>query len=53
MPELIDHIEMNTVDLSRIIGIIIDNAIEASEELEDALIKLHSSMSKRQSCLLL
>ena len=52
MPELIDHIEMNTVDLSRIIGIIIDNAIEASEELEDAL-ELHSSMSKRQSCLLL
>ena len=34
VPELIDHIEMNTVDLSRIIGIIIDNAIEASEELE-------------------
>lgn len=27
VPELIDHIEMNTVDLSRIIGIIIDNAI--------------------------
>ena len=38
--ELIDHIEMNTVDLSRIIGIIIDNAIEASEELEDALIRI-------------
>ena len=28
---------MNTVDLSRVIGIIIDNAIEASESLEDAL----------------
>ena len=40
VPELIDHIEMNTVDLSRIIGIIIDNAIEASEELEDALIRI-------------
>ncbi len=40
VPELIDHIEMNTVDLSRIIGIILDNAIEASEELEDALIRI-------------
>ncbi|MGX0674376.1 quorum-sensing sensor histidine kinase AgrC [Staphylococcus hominis] len=40
VPELIDHIEMNRVDLSRIIGIIIDNAIEASEELEDALIRI-------------
>lgn len=40
VPELIDHIKMNTVDLSRIIGIIIDNAIEASEELEDALIRI-------------
>ncbi|OFQ10894.1 histidine kinase [Staphylococcus sp. HMSC072E01] len=40
VPELIDHMEMNTVDLSRIIGIIIDNAIEASEELEDALIRI-------------
>ncbi|SUM70143.1 quorum-sensing sensor histidine kinase AgrC [Staphylococcus hominis] len=40
VPELIDHIEMNTIDLSRIIGIIIDNAIEASEELEDALIRI-------------
>ena len=40
VPELIDHIEMNTVDLSRIIGIIIDIAIEASEELEDALIRI-------------
>ena len=31
---------MNTVDLSRVIGIIIDNAIEASESLEDALIRI-------------
>ncbi|MCO6567276.1 quorum-sensing sensor histidine kinase AgrC [Staphylococcus lugdunensis] len=40
VPELIEHIEMNTVDLSRVIGIIIDNAIEASESLEDALIRI-------------
>lgn len=40
VPELVEHIEMNTIDLSRIIGIIIDNAIEASEDLEDALIRI-------------
>ena len=38
VPELVEHIEMNTIDLSRIIGIITDNAIEAS--LEDALIRI-------------
>ena len=32
VPEHIDHIDMNTISLSRIIGIIIDNAIEASEK---------------------
>ncbi|GGG94951.1 GHKL domain-containing protein [Staphylococcus pragensis] len=40
VPELVEHIELNTIDLSRIIGIIIDNAIEASEDLEDALIRI-------------
>ncbi len=40
VPELVEHIEMNTIDLSRIIGIIIDNAIEASEDLKDALIRI-------------
>nr|WP_213563175.1 GHKL domain-containing protein [Staphylococcus auricularis] len=35
VPEHIDHIDMNTISLSRIIGIIIDNAIEASEKVED------------------
>ena len=40
VPELVEHIEMNTIDLSRIIGIITDNAIEASEALEDALIRI-------------
>lgn len=40
VPELIDHINMNLVDLSRMIGIIFDNAIEASEDLEDALIRI-------------
>ncbi|UDI77885.1 GHKL domain-containing protein [Staphylococcus taiwanensis] len=40
VPELVEHIEMNTIDLSRIIGIITDNAIEASEDLEDALIRI-------------
>lgn len=40
VPELVEHIEMNTIDLSRIIGITTDNAIEASEALEDALIRI-------------
>lgn len=40
VPELVEHIEMNTIDLSRVIGIIIDNAIEASEDLDDALIRI-------------
>lgn len=40
VPELVEQIEMNTIDLSRIIGIITDNAIEASETLEDALIRI-------------
>ncbi|RIL71504.1 GHKL domain-containing protein, partial [Staphylococcus devriesei] len=40
VPELVEHIEMNTIDLSRVIGIIIDNAIEASENLDDALIRI-------------
>lgn len=31
---------MNTIELSRITGIIIDNAIEASEALEDPLIRI-------------
>ena len=31
---------MNTVELSRIIGIIVDNAIEASENLEEPLINI-------------
>lgn len=40
VPELVEHIEMNTIDLSRIIGIITDNAIGRSGRLEDALIRI-------------
>lgn len=39
-PDEIDRIDMNTVELSRIIGIIVDNAIEASENLEEPLINI-------------
>ncbi|MGU3281184.1 quorum-sensing sensor histidine kinase AgrC [Staphylococcus epidermidis] len=39
-PDEIDRISMNTVELSRIIGIIVDNAIEASENLEEPLINI-------------
>lgn len=40
VPDEIDKIDMNTIELSRITGIIIDNAIEASEALEDPLIRI-------------
>ncbi|MCG2127361.1 GHKL domain-containing protein [Staphylococcus epidermidis] len=40
VPDEIDRISMNTVELSRIIGIIVDNAIEASENLEESLINI-------------
>lgn len=35
VPDPIEKIEMPTINLSRIIGIILDNAIEASEKIED------------------
>lgn len=35
VPDEIDHINMRKIDLSRIIGIILDNAIEASEKIEE------------------
>ena len=41
VPEPIDKINMPIIDLSRVIGIILDNAIEASESItEDALIRV-------------
>ena len=40
VPDEIDRIDMNTVELSRIIGIIVDNALEASENLEEPLINI-------------
>ncbi|MFB2004414.1 quorum-sensing sensor histidine kinase AgrC [Staphylococcus aureus] len=40
VPDVIERIDMNTIELSRIIGITLDNAIEASESLEVALIRI-------------
>ncbi|NKE85750.1 GHKL domain-containing protein [Staphylococcus arlettae] len=41
VPEPIEKINMSIIDLSRVIGIILDNAIEASESItEDALIRV-------------
>ncbi|PZP92911.1 MAG: ATP-binding protein [Staphylococcus capitis] len=40
VPDEIDKIKMNTIEFSRISGIILDNAIEASEALDDALIQI-------------
>ncbi|MCG3399883.1 GHKL domain-containing protein [Staphylococcus massiliensis] len=36
----IDYINMNMVDLSRILGIIMDNAIEASEQIKKPIIQI-------------
>lgn len=35
VPEIIDNIEMDIIDLTRIVGILMDNAIEATRELKD------------------
>ncbi|VXC78722.1 GHKL domain-containing protein [Staphylococcus sp. 8AQ] len=40
VPDNIERIDMNTIELSRIIGITLDNAIEASEPLDDSLIRI-------------
>lgn len=40
VPDEIDRIDMNTVELSRIIGIITDNLIEASENIDEPLINI-------------
>ncbi|RZI00293.1 GHKL domain-containing protein [Staphylococcus condimenti] len=40
VPDEIDHISINMIDLSRMVGIILDNAIEASLEIEDPLIQI-------------
>lgn len=40
VPDEIDKIEMNTIEFSRISEIILDNAIEASEVLDDPLIQI-------------
>ncbi|MFQ3871893.1 quorum-sensing sensor histidine kinase AgrC [Staphylococcus parequorum] len=41
VPEIIEKIEMPIINLSRVIGILLDNAIEASEKIvEDPLIRI-------------
>ncbi|MBO1198324.1 GHKL domain-containing protein [Staphylococcus simiae] len=40
VPEEMNHIDMNMIDLSRSIGIILDNAIEASNEIDDPIIRV-------------
>ncbi|GEP79567.1 histidine kinase [Staphylococcus carnosus] len=40
VPDEINHISINMIDLSRMVGIILDNAIEASLEIEDPLIQI-------------
>lgn len=40
VPEEMNYIDMNMIDLSRSIGIILDNAIEASNEIDDPIIRV-------------
>lgn len=40
VPDVIEEIDMNIIDLTRTIGILIDNAIEASAELEDGQLNI-------------
>lgn len=46
IPEVIEAIDMNIIDLTRIIGIIIDNAIEASIDIEER--QLNVALLKRE-----
>ncbi|WP_412521431.1 quorum-sensing sensor histidine kinase AgrC [Staphylococcus simulans] len=40
VPDEINHISLDMIDLSRVMGIILDNAIEASTEIDDPLIQI-------------
>ncbi|HDL0563930.1 TPA: sensor histidine kinase [Staphylococcus aureus] len=40
IPDEVTHINLNMIDLSRSIGIILDNAIEASTEIDDPIIRV-------------
>ncbi|WP_376785844.1 quorum-sensing sensor histidine kinase AgrC [Staphylococcus simulans] len=40
VPDEIHHISLDMIDLSRVMGIILDNAIEASTEIDDPLIQI-------------
>jgi two-component system sensor histidine kinase AgrC len=46
VPDVIEAIDINIIDLTRIIGIIIDNAIEASTEIEER--QLNMALLKRK-----
>ncbi|WP_062105418.1 sensor histidine kinase [Bacillus niameyensis] len=40
VPETIQAVEMNIIDLTRMVGILMDNAIEASADLKDGQLKI-------------
>ncbi len=40
IPDEVSSINLNMIDLSRSIGIILDNAIEASTEIDDPIIRI-------------
>lgn len=52
VPDTIESIEMNIIDLTRIIGIMIDNAMEASVEMDGAQVNIALLKRKDDSVLI-
>lgn len=52
VPEIIDHINMDIIDLTRIIGIFLDNAIEASDSVDISEINIACINTEQQSKLI-
>ncbi|MCZ0703977.1 two-component system sensor histidine kinase AgrC [Natronobacillus azotifigens] len=52
IPNLIDQVDMNIIDLTRLVGILMDNALESSSDMEDAQVNL-ALLKKNDSFLLI
>lgn len=49
VPEIIEHINMDIIDLTRVIGIFVDNAIEASDSVDSSEINIAFFNTEQQS----
>lgn len=49
VPEIIEHINMDIIDLTRVIGIFVDNAIEASDSVDISEINIAFFNTEQQS----